>query len=97
MTPSPASTLAAQGPDVVLAQRPQAGLGVDLRGREVQVAEELPHLVDRYQAGIEQDRGDGMAQEMGVDPLGDARRPGTPLDQGLYRPHGGLPPGNWST
>jgi hypothetical protein len=30
----------------------------------VQVAEELPHLVDRHLTGIEQDGGDGMAQRL---------------------------------
>jgi len=38
---------------------------VDLCGRQVQVTEELPYLVDRHLAGIEQDRGDGVTEQMG--------------------------------
>jgi hypothetical protein len=57
VNPLPSSALPTQGSHVVLAERPQAGLGIDLGGGQVQVAEELPHLVDRHMAGIEQDGG----------------------------------------
>jgi hypothetical protein len=65
----PGAVIAAQGAKIVVAQRLEAGFGIDLGGRKIQVAEELLDLVDGNLSGVQQDRGDGMPQQMGVDSL----------------------------
>ncbi len=45
------------------AKRPNAGLGVDLRRRELQMSKELLHLIDRHFSGIQQNCRDRMPQE----------------------------------
>jgi hypothetical protein len=61
----PGAVIAVQGAEIVVAQRLKAGFGIDLGGRTIQVAEELLDLVDGNLSGLQQDRGDGMPQQMG--------------------------------
>ena len=68
---------ASERPEVVFPEGPQAGLGVDLRGREIQVSQKLLRLVDGYEPGIEQDSRDRMAQQVRIDTFFDARGTGT--------------------
>ena len=58
---------ASERPEVVFPEGPQAGLGVDLRGRKIQVSQKLLHLVDRYEPGIKQNGGDGMPEQVRID------------------------------
>ena len=51
---------------MVLAEIPQARLGINLNSREVQMAQELLHLVDGNLPGIEQNRGHRMPKEMRI-------------------------------
>jgi hypothetical protein len=67
----PGAVIAAQGAEIVVVQRLETGFGIDLGGRKIQVAEELPDLVDGNLSGVQQGRGDGMPQQMGVDSLCD--------------------------
>src|SRR6266849_1502580 len=78
-----ASARRAQCTQVVVAERAHTGLGIDLGGRESQVAKELLHLVDRHVPGVEQDRRDRVPQEMRVHTLRDACLPRTRGDHGL--------------
>jgi hypothetical protein len=58
--------LPSQRPDVIVPEGPQARLGIDLRGRKIQVFQELLHLVDGYEPGIKQDRRDGMRKQVRI-------------------------------
>src|SRR6266852_3944974 len=78
-----ASARRAQCTQVVVAERSHTGLGIDLSGRESQVAKELLHLVDRHVPGVEQNRRDRVPQEMRVYTFGDACIPRTRGDHGL--------------
>jgi len=56
----------------------------------MQVSQELLHLVYGDLPGIEQDRGYRMAEQMRVDPLGDASLARALLHHGLHRPDLGV-------
>jgi len=77
--------LPSQRPDVLVPEGPQARLRIDLRGRKIQVSQELLHLVDGYEPGIKQDRRDGMTKEVGIDAFLYASRTGA---VGYDRLHG---------
>src|SRR5262249_40784221 len=74
--------------DVVVAQGSQARFSIDLRGRKMEVSQKLLHLINRDKAGIQQDRRDGMPEEMRIDAFRDASGAGARCDDRLDRPGG---------
>ena len=72
----PAATASLPSPGPNCPQGPEARLGVYLRGRKIQVSQELLHLVDGYEPTIKQDRRDGMTKQVRINAFLYARRTG---------------------